>query len=181
MITVLAPVRSVPEASALFWTLRCQSERRWSLWCTAAAPTSLSEFERLGLRGAVVPKLRCATYPRGTTAHAQLTPLVKIVATPLVLLVPAGGLLGAGVVADAVAHIAGTSHMCVSPTDSDRGLPTNANNLTIEEFGRSVLWVSATTLRRAWTDDPCDTWRRLRELTTCRESKYASGIMSCGT
>jgi hypothetical protein len=181
MITVLAPVRNESEASALFWTLRCQTERRWALWCTAAAPTSLREFETLGLRGAVVPKLRCATYPRGTTAHEQLTPLVKIVATPLVLLVPPGGLIGSGVIADAVSHIAGTSHLCVSTTDSDHGLPPNANNLTVEEFGRSVLWVSAVTLRRAWTADRQETLQRLRELTTCRESKYMSGIMSCVT
>ena len=179
MITVLAAVRNVSEASALFWTLRCQTERRWALWCTAAAPTTLREFETLGQQRAAGYQLRTATYPRGTSIHQQLTPLVKIVSTPLVLLVPPGGLLGAGVVAAAVAHVPGTSQLQVSPTDSDHGPPPQSSDLQLDQLRRSVLWVAAATLRRAWTPDAAETWQRLHELVTIQGAECQSGVVSC--
>ena len=181
LITVLAPVRNASEAAALFWTLRRQTDRRWALWCTTAAPATLRDFEHHAAPRVAPWQLRTATYARGFTPHQQLTPLIELVATPLVMLLPPGGLLGDNVIANAVTHSLGTSYLRVSPTDSDHGRPLNLNDMTIDELARTVLWVSAATLRRAWTSDPLETLQRLRETTTLTAIPYESGAVSCVT
>lgn len=183
MITILAPVRNASEASALLWTLRRQPERRWFLWCTAAAPVSLRAFAQHAAPRFAPEQVRVATYPRGATAHQQLTPLVAALATPVVLVLPLGGLLGAGVVAAAVQAAAAplSSVMHLSPTDTDHGTPPRQYDMTPTEFSRSVLWMATATLRRAWTDDPAETQRRLRESTTLAPAEHVSGAVTCDT